>query len=106
MFKDVSPKARTVQYPLVSDRTQAISRAYRVLDEKTGASFRATVFINPEGTIASKQIYPSEVGRNAYEILRLQQALIFGENSQTGVPANWVPGMPGLQMDTENIGRY
>ncbi|KSU80922.1 peroxiredoxin [Fictibacillus sp. S7] len=106
VFKDVSPLAGKVQYPLVSDRNHMISRAYRVLDVFSGASVRATIIVAPDGFIASKLIYPSEVGRNAYEILRLVQALQFGEQSQSGVPANWLPGMPGLNMDTENIGRF
>lgn len=106
VFKDVSPLAGKVQYPLVSDRNHMISRAYRVLDGYSGASVRATIIVGPDGFIASKLIYPSEVGRNAYEILRLVQALQFGEQSQSGVPANWLPGMPGLNMDTENIGRF
>ncbi|SFE53151.1 peroxiredoxin (alkyl hydroperoxide reductase subunit C) [Bacillus sp. OV194] len=106
VFKEVSPLAGKVQYPLVSDRNHLISRAYRVLDAHSGAAVRATIIVGPDGYIASKLIYPSEVGRNAYEILRLIQALQYGEHSQTSIPANWVPGMPGLNMNTEDIGRF
>ncbi|UAC48019.1 redoxin domain-containing protein [Bacillus aquiflavi] len=104
VFKDVSPSAKLVQYPLLSDRNQQISKAYRVLDEEAGLAFRATVFIDPEGRIISKLIYPKEVGRNAYEILRIIQAVQFGKRTGLGAPANWVPGMPGIKRDIKNAG--
>lgn len=94
-----------MQFPLLSDRNHRISRAYRVLDEASGVAYRATVIVDPEGTIVSKLIYPREVGRNTYEILRLLQGIQFGRQTNLGVPANWVPGMLGIERRTEDIGR-
>lgn len=105
VFKDISPSVRNVQYPLVSDRNQQISRAYRVFDETAGVALRGTVIIDPEGIIIAKLIYPREVGRNTHEILRLLQAIQYGRQTGLGVPANWVPGMTGIQRRTEDIGR-
>lgn len=105
VFKETSPSARLVQYPLLSDRNHFISRAYRVLDETAGAALRATVIVSPEGIIVSKLIYPAEVGRNTHEIVRLLQGIQYGRQTGLGVPANWVPGMPGIPRRTENIGR-
>lgn len=75
-----------------------------MLDESAGAAFRATVIIDPDGVIVSKLIYPKEVGRNSYEILRLVQAIQYGRKTGQGVPANWVPGIPGIQTDFQNAG--
>lgn len=94
-----------MQFPLLSDRNHQISRAYTVLDEESGTAFRATVIVDPEGIIVSKQIYPREIGRNSYEILRMLQGIQYGRQNQLGVPANWVPGMPGIKRKTEDIGR-
>lgn len=105
VFKDISPSAQKVQFPLVSDRNHQICRAYRVLDETAGAAFRATVIVDPEGVIVSKLIYPREVGRNSYEILRLLQGIQYGRQTNLGVPANWVPNMPGIERRTEDIGK-
>jgi len=105
VFKDISPSARKVQFPLISDRNQQISRSYRAFDEDTGTAFRATVIVDPEGIIVSKSIYPREVGRNSYEILRLLQGIQFGRETNLGVPANWVPGMGGIERRTEDIGK-
>jgi NADH-dependent peroxiredoxin subunit C len=92
VFTEVSPTISTIQFPLLSDRTHKISKAYRVLNENTGATFRATIIIDPEGTIVSKFINPSKVGRNVYEILRIIQGIQHSRKTGKGVPANWVPG--------------
>lgn len=105
IFVDISPSARQVQFPLISDRNHQISRAYRVLDEESGVSYRATLIVDPEGVIVSKLIYPREVGRNTYEIMRLLQGIQYGRQTDLGVPANWVPGVPGIERRNEDIGR-
>jgi NADH-dependent peroxiredoxin subunit C len=105
VFTEVSPSVANVMYPLVSDRTHNITRAYRVLNEKTGAAFRATVIIDPEGVIVSKLINPPEVGRNIYEIMRLLQGIQYSRETGTGVPANWVPGNPGISKDSKLLGK-
>lgn len=104
VFKETSPLLKNVTFPMVSDRTQVISRAYRVLDETTGACFRTSVFIDPEGIIRAKLTYPRNVGRNLPEHLRILQALEYAKQTGKGVPANWVPGQPGVSTNPSNIG--
>ncbi|RDU38885.1 peroxiredoxin [Neobacillus piezotolerans] len=106
VFTETSPSAMKVQFPLLSDRTHAISRAYRALNETAGATFRVTVIIDPEGKICAKFVYPPEVGRNVYEIPRVIQGIQYGRMTGEGVPANWVPGNPGIKRDVNNIGKY
>ena len=105
IFAEISPSVAQVTFPLLSDRTHQISKAYRVLNEKTGATFRATIMIDPEGTIMAKFINPAEVGRNAYEILRVIQGIQYSRRTGEGVPANWVPGRPGRIRDPKYIGK-
>lgn len=105
VFAEISPNASQVSFPLLSDRTHQISKAYRVLNEKVGAALRATVIIDPDGIIVSKLVYPLEVGRNVYEILRIIQGVQYGRSTGEGVPANWVPGNPGIIRDPKYIGR-
>lgn len=105
VFTEVSPSAAKVTFPLLSDRTHQISKAYRVLNPKTGATFRATVIIDPEGMIVTKLVNPLEVGRNVYEILRLLAGIQYGRQTGEGVPANWVPGQPGIIRDPKMIGK-
>lgn len=94
-----------MKFPLISDRTQQISKAYRVLNEKIGAAFRATIIVDPEGVIVTKWVNPLEVGRNVYEILRLIQGIQYGRRTGEGVPANWTPGQAGIIRDPKLIGR-
>ncbi|QTC43850.1 peroxiredoxin [Bacillus sp. V3] len=105
VFTEVSPSASQVMFPLLSDRTLQISNTYRVLNEKTGATLRATIIINPEGMIVTKLVNPLEVGRNVYEILRIIEGLQYNRRTGKGVPANWVPGQPGISRDPKNIGK-
>jgi len=105
VFAEISPHASTVQYPLISDRTQQISKQYGILDELAGASMRATFIIDPEGIVVSKMIYPKEVGRSRYEILRLIQGIQFGRKTGLGIPADWQPGQPGIKRDFRMSGR-
>lgn len=105
IFTEISPSAAQVTFPLISDRTHQISKAYRVLNEKTGATFRATIIIDPEGTIVSKFVNPPEVGRNVYEILRVIQGIQYSRRTGEGVPANWVPDQSGIIRDPKYIGK-
>jgi len=105
VFKEISPSLKNVIFPMVSDRTQVISRAYRVLNAASGASFRTSVFIDPEGIIRTKLTYPDDVGRNLPEHVRILQALQFAKQTGEGVPANWMPGQPGISTDPSNIGK-
>jgi peroxiredoxin (alkyl hydroperoxide reductase subunit C) len=105
IFTEISPSAAKVMFPLVSDRTQQISKEYRVLNEKTGATFRATIMIDPDGIIVSKFVNPNEVGRNAYEILRIIQGIQYSRRTGQGVPANWIPGQSGIIRDPKYIGK-
>ncbi|RID85160.1 peroxiredoxin [Mesobacillus zeae] len=97
-FKQTSPPLKDAAFPLVSDRNQEIGNAYKVLDRKAGATVRASVFISPDQIIHAKFIYPREIGRNIPEHFRLLQAFFFEKETGKGVPANWIPGHPGINM--------
>ncbi len=75
-------------YPLASDYTKDVSRAYGVLDEATGVAQRGLFIIDPEGVLRYAVVTADNVGRSVEETLRVLQAL------QTGglCPAEWTPG--------------
>jgi peroxiredoxin (alkyl hydroperoxide reductase subunit C) len=77
-----------VKYPLVSDFTKEVSRAYGVLNETSGAAQRGLFIIDPEGTLKYAVVTADNVGRSVDETIRVLQAL------QTGglCPAEWEPG--------------
>jgi len=79
-----------VEYPLLSDETKTVSRAYGVLDEKEGVCLRATVIINPFGDVTYLVISHSNVGRSVEETLRALKAL----RTERLCPSDWKPGEP------------
>ncbi len=105
VFTEVSPLARQIQYPLLSDRSQLISRKYGVLREELGFTFRATFIIDPTQEIKFVCLYPPEVGRNVDEVIRVIQGLQYEKASGLGIPAGWRPGLPGIKRDFSLVGR-
>ena len=75
-------------YPLLSDITKEVSRAYGMLMEDRGYALRGTFIIDPEGIVRWTVVHDPNVGRNVDETLRVVKAL------QTGhlCPVNWEPG--------------
>ncbi|MCG0239235.1 MAG: peroxiredoxin [Firmicutes bacterium] len=81
-----------LQFPLASDMTKEVARAYGVLVEEEGVALRGLFIIDPEGIVRYAVIHDMNVGRNVDETLRVLEAL------QTGglCPANWKPGQKTL----------
>ena len=81
------------QFPLVSDFTKSVARAYGVLNEKSGVAQRGLFIIDPDGVLKYAVVTDDNVGRSVEETLRVLQAL------QTGglCPAEWKPGKALLQ---------
>ncbi len=76
-----------VNYPVLADTTQEISRAYSVLGSD-GAAQRGTFIIDPEGIVRWMMVSDNSVGRSVKETLRAVQALQTGELC----PAEWHKG--------------
>lgn len=77
-----------IELTLASDYQKEVSKAYDVLDPKTGAAYRALYIIDPKGTIQYATMTNHNVGRSATETIRVLQAL------QTGgmCPMDWTLG--------------
>ena len=66
-----------MQIPLLADKSMAISRAYGVLKEDEGLTFRGLFIIDPEGKLRQITVNDLPVGRDVDETLRLVQAFQF-----------------------------
>jgi alkyl hydroperoxide reductase subunit AhpC len=77
-----------LNFPLVADLTKNVSRAYDILDEENGHTFRATFLIDPDGNVQYMLKHSNSVGRSVDEIIRSLQALKTGELC----PVGWKPG--------------
>jgi peroxiredoxin (alkyl hydroperoxide reductase subunit C) len=63
-----------LNFPLASDRTQEVSRAYGVLDDE-GQSARALFLVDPEGILRYHVVHDDRVARSVDEVLRVLAAL-------------------------------
>ena len=80
--KDIS----TLQFPLLADVTQGVSRDYGVLADN-GAALRGTFVINPDGIIIHESVNFFPIGRNSEEVYRLLCASQSGKSCNL----NWKP---------------
>ena len=85
-----------IPFPIIADRDMAISKMYGMI--QPGVSNTETVrnvfFIDPNGVIRAKLVYPLTNGRNIGEVLRLLDALQTTDAQGVATPANWRPGYP------------
>ena len=63
-----------LDFPLASDQTHKVSRAYGVLDD-SGQSARALFLIDPQGVLRYQVVHDDRVGRSVDEVLRVLTAL-------------------------------
>ena len=81
-----------VNFPLASDTTHTVSRAYGVLNEDDGVAQPALFLIDPAGTVRYEVVHDPDTGRSVQEVARVLQALA----TQAPCAADWRPGVPGL----------
>lgn len=77
-----------VDYPILADTTQMVSRAYGVLNTDDGSSDRGLFIIDPEGVVQYVVISAGSVGRSVQETMRVLKALQSGELC----PVEWNTG--------------
>lgn len=81
-----------VKYPVLADTTQAVARAYEVLNENDGSAERGLFIIDPEGMVRYALVSAGSVGRSVKETLRVLKAIQTGERC----PVEWEPGAQTL----------
>jgi peroxiredoxin (alkyl hydroperoxide reductase subunit C) len=94
-----------IQYPLVSDLTRTIGRAYDVLLDDAVA-IRALFLINREGIVMHATLNEDALGRNINEVLRTLDALRHYDDHGKVCPANWEKDSESLERSTESIIDY
>lgn len=83
-----------VDYPVIADTTQNLSRTYGVLNAEDGSAERGLFIIDDEGALRYMVVSSGSVGRSVSETLRVLEALQSGELC----PVEWEPG-------TETLGK-
>ena len=105
-WHDTSDTIKKVQYPMLADPTQALSRNFEVLIEEEGLALRGTFVINPEGQIKVLEVHDLGIGRDAKELLRKVQAAQYVASHPGEVcPAHWTPGEATLTPSLDLVGK-
>lgn len=92
--------------PLLADKSMAISRAYGVLQEESGISFRGLFIIDGKQNLRQITVNDLPVGRSVDETLRLIQAFQYTDTHGEVCPANWRPGSKTMIADTDKSKEY
>jgi peroxiredoxin 2/4 len=108
-----------VKYPIITDQTLQISKAYDVLaggevyDEEGLESFvgeakayRGLFLIDKEGIVRHQVVNDMPLGRNVDEVLRVLDALQFTEEYGEVCPANWKKGDKAMKPTQEGVSSY
>lgn len=84
---------KDVTFPMLSDRSGALSRLMGVYQKDKGAAIRASFILNPEREIVSADFSDESVGRNIGELLRRFDAAVAVRKGGGGMcPAGWAQG--------------
>ncbi|CAG0899706.1 unnamed protein product [Cyprideis torosa] len=92
--------------PLLADRSMDIAKAYGVLKEDEGITFRGLFIIDSKGNLRQVIVNDLPVGRDVDEILRLVQAYQFVDTHGEVCPANWKPGDKTMVPDPNQSKKY
>jgi NADH-dependent peroxiredoxin subunit C len=105
-WHDTSDAIKKVNYALIGDPTQALSKAFEVLIEDEGMALRGTFVINPEGFIKVLEVHDNGIGRDASELLRKVKAAQYVASHPGEVcPAKWTEGAATLTPSLDLVGK-
>lgn len=106
-WHDTSKAIAKIKYPMLSDPSGAMCRAFGTYMEKEGESLRGSFIIDPDQKLIACELNNNSIGRNIEEILRKLQAAKFVRDNK-GVlvcPANWKPGAKTLKPGVDLVGK-
>lgn len=105
-WHEASPTIKKINYPMLADPTRDICTKYGTLIENEGISTRATVIIDPNGTVKWFEKHDNSIGRNTAEILRkLQAAQYVSKHPGEVCPVSWTPGTKTLKPGLALVGK-
>jgi peroxiredoxin (alkyl hydroperoxide reductase subunit C) len=88
-------------YPLLSDISKEISKAYDVLHGDV--ALRGVFIIDPDGNVQSATVNNLAVGRNVDEVLRTLKAYQYVAEHGGTCPVNWQAGQDGMDATLEGV---
>lgn len=83
-----------INFPIIADLRYEVSQLYNMIHPAISEvhAIRTVYIIDPNGILRMSIAYPSSVGRNIDEIIRIIDALQVVDERKVATPANWKPG--------------
>jgi len=96
-----------VPFPMLSDGSGKIGKAYGVYSEDAGVEMRGRFIIDPDGIIQAIEILTPPVGRNVSELIRQIQAFqhVRKSNGTEAAPSGWQLNKPTLKPGPDLVGK-
>ncbi|MBR5329825.1 MAG: peroxiredoxin [Firmicutes bacterium] len=105
-WHDTSDRIKKIDYVMLADPTHVLSKDFEVYIEENGLAERGSFIVNPEGKIVAYEINAGNVGRNADELFRKLQALLFvDEHGDVVFPAICQTGAENLKPSLDLLGQ-
>ncbi len=105
-WHDASDVINTVQYPMIGDPSQVLSKMFDVLDEESGLAQRGTFIIDPDGIIQAVEINADGIGRDAATLIpKIKAAQYVRKNPNEVCPAKWQEGEETLTPGLDLVGK-
>lgn len=105
-WHDHSEAIGKIEYIMIGDPSQKISRNFDVLDEETGLADRGTFIIDPDGIVQAVEINAGGIGRDASTLVGKIKAAQYVRNNPGEVcPAKWQEGGETLKPSLDLVGK-
>ncbi|MBS8265413.1 peroxiredoxin [Mesobacillus boroniphilus] len=105
-WHDHSEAIGKIEYIMIGDPSQKISRNFDVLNEESGLADRGTFIIDPDGVIQTVEINAGGIGRDASQVVSKLKAAQYVRNNPGEVcPAKWKEGGETLKPSLDLVGK-
>ncbi|WP_066056731.1 alkyl hydroperoxide reductase subunit C [Robertmurraya korlensis] len=105
-WHDHSEAIGKIEYIMIGDPSQKITRIFDVLDEEEGLADRGTFIIDPDGVIQAVEINAGGIGRDASTLVNKVKAAQYVRNNPGEVcPAKWEEGAATLKPSLDLVGK-
>lgn len=78
-----------IEFPIIADTGKVANMLGLIHHSASSNTVRAVFFVDPTGKIRAILYYPSELGRNFDEFVRMIKAFQIADAHQVAMPANW-----------------
>ena len=105
-WHDSSETIGKIEYGMIGDPSQTLSRQFDVLNEESGLADRGTFIIDPDGVVQAAEINAEGIGRDASTLVNKIKAAQYVRNNPGEVcPAKWEEGDETLTPSLDLVGK-